>query len=109
MRFEHGTPQFKLVQWCSAGFSFIRGQGHFYFAKGTFIGKSLSLWDTFEGKGRQGQKKRENRGHDIQSLNVISVLNSSRKVYPEIVEREESYINIINHKRNLQLQISCHV
>ncbi len=30
----------------------LRGQGHFHFAKYTSIGKSLSLWETFEGAPR---------------------------------------------------------
>ena len=31
------------------GISSLRGQGNFYFTKGTSIGKSNAYWETFEG------------------------------------------------------------
>ena len=50
------------------GISSLKGQGHFHFAMATFIGKSVSQWETFEGGIKA--KTRGNAGNGLHCLRV---------------------------------------
>ena len=67
LQFPHRVPfTEEKLPWCPCPFKFeayrpaqvkremssLRGQGHFHFARGTLIGKSLSLWEIFGGASR---------------------------------------------------------